>query len=85
MNRHHHNTDITRPRRDGRRRERRRRVTTGLLYGLVVTAATIAAGSAPAGAHASIQLYRSEPGASAGGRSLAPVPACLLPQPGDGS
>jgi uncharacterized protein YcnI len=69
MHRHHHNTDTTSLRQRGTRR-----VTTALLCGLVVTATTLAAGSAPAGAHAAVQLYGFEPSAGGYGHLFLRIP-----------
>jgi uncharacterized protein YcnI len=69
MNRHHRSNPATRTR--GRQK---RRILTGLLSGITVTAATLAAAQAPAGAHATVQLYGSEPGVGAYGHIFLRIP-----------
>jgi uncharacterized protein YcnI len=69
MNRHHSVTDTTSLRQRGTRR-----VTTALLCGLTVIGATLAAGQATAGAHASVQLYGSEPSAGGYGHLFLRIP-----------
>jgi uncharacterized protein YcnI len=69
MNRHHRNHPDTPP-----RSRRKRRILTGLLCGLTVTGATLAVGTPPVGAHATVQLYGSEPSAGGYGNMFMRIP-----------